>query len=101
MNTHYRHFRRSLLQKDHTFCGVVNTAGHLMIGLAVCNPKDMFEKKLGRETSYSAAHLTPVATLAIPDGEYSGHVFHEFINNFYHGSTFHKRVAIGEVIEFV
>ena len=82
MNTHYRHRRKTHITKDHTFCGVVNTAGNLMIGLAVCNPKDAFEKKVGRETAFAHAHTKTLFELVIPEGVYSGHVFHEFVNGY-------------------
>lgn len=101
MNTHYRHFRETLLQKNHTFCGVVNTSGHLMIGLAITNPKDMFVKEIGRSTSYENAHIKPIVELVIPEGQYSGHVFHEFINNMFPSQTFKDKIELGTTIEFV
>lgn len=101
MNTHYRHFRESILQKNHTFCGVVNTAGNLMIGLAVTNPTDMFVKEIGRGVAYENAHIKPIAVLVIQDGDYSGHAFHEFVNNMYPAATFKRRVHVGATIEFV
>ena len=100
MNTHYRHFRESILQKNHTFCGVVNKSGNLMIGLAVANPKDMFVKEIGRDVAYKSAHFKPIAVLVIHRGEYSCHVFHEFVNNMYPAATFKRRVHVGATIEF-
>ena len=69
-------------------CGVVNTRGNLMVGMAVLNPTDAFVKRTGREVAFEHAHISPVAELVIPEGEYSGHVFHQFINSFIPVATF-------------
>ena len=99
MNTHYRHFRDLVLQKDYTYCGVVSNKGHLLIGLAILNPKDAFVKSTGREKSYEHAHTQTSAELVIPEGEYSGHVFHEFVNNFLPVSTFHEKIYLDDIVE--
>ena len=99
MNTHYRHFRDLLLQKTYTYCGVVSNKGHLLIGLAILNPKDVFVKAIGREQSYAHAHTQPVAELVIPEGVYAGHVFHEFANNFLPLNTFHTKIYLDDILD--
>lgn len=98
MNTFYRHFRQTILQKDYTLCGVVSSKGNLLVGLAICNPQDQFVKKLGREMAYDHAHVQPIAELVIPEGEYAGHIFHEFVNNITPNSTFKSKVHLGDII---
>ena len=98
MNTHYRHFRETFLAKNYTFCGVVSSKGHLLVGLAICNPTDMFVKATGRETAFAHAHTHTIAELVIPEGDYSGHVFHDFVNKFTPAGCFKSKVSLGEII---
>ena len=98
MNTHYRHFRETFLAKNYTFCGVVNSKGNLMIGLAVTNPADMFVKETGRSVAYEHVHIKPLVELVIPEGVYSGHVFHDFVNTFIPDVCFKDKVSLGEII---
>ena len=97
MNTHYRHFRETFLAKNYTYCGLVNSKGNLMIGLAVCNPSDAFCKATGRETAFAHAHTQTIAELVIPAGDYSGHVFHDFVNSLMPAGCFKSKVSLGEI----
>lgn len=49
-----------------TVCGVFDEDTHTAtFGTAVCSPKDLFIKKVGREVSYKRAIETPIKTIHI------------------------------------
>ena len=98
MNTHYRHYRATLLQKDYSLCGVETNKNTVLVGLAVCHPgdatnkADIFSRKVGRENAFENAHLKPIAELTVQEGDSAEYTFYKFASQVLPKQTFHRAV---------
>lgn len=61
-------------QRRIAFSGVKQVDGTVKIGIAICNPKDMFNKKLARRISEGRAQVKPIHVIRI-ETDKPGHEF--------------------------